>query len=346
MKIVFMGTPDFAASSLRAVLNWEKAEVVAVYCQPDRPAGRGQKLLTGPVKKLALEHNIPVLQPENFKDPAELERLKAFGADIFVVAAYGLILPQALLDIPPMGAINVHSSLLPQYRGAAPIQRAVMNGDCRSGVTIMYIEYKLDSGPIILQRALAIGIDQTAGELHDELAELGGNLVVEAMERILSGRASKIAQDDTRTSYAAKLSKADGVLDFSKTSRQVHNQARGVTPWPGAQLVILRKDASGAELEPLKVLVERGCVLKESAQAPEQELEQQKLAEQEQMLEQTTEPGLIFPLLQNAALAIACAGSGIYGITRLRPSGGKSMDATAFANGYLKSISSCHAAKI
>ncbi|MDR2892840.1 MAG: methionyl-tRNA formyltransferase [Deltaproteobacteria bacterium] len=349
MKIVFMGTPDFAAASLRALLDWPGGQVAAVYCQPDRPAGRGQALQTGPVKALALERNLPVLQPENFRQPEELERLAAFGADIFVVAAYGLILPKALLDLPPLGAINVHGSLLPEYRGAAPIQRAIMAGDIRTGISIMRVEPKLDSGPVLLQRAMAIGVDQTAGELHDELALLGGELLVQALERMSQGRLTEQVQDENLVTYAAKLTKADGVLDFNLTARQVHNQARGVTPWPGAQITFERlpldqekapaknQDLARPQgqaqtqpqsqiLPPIKALIEAGRVLVETGPT---------LSDFCSALAGTPYlPGTVLPL-QDDCLPVVCA-DGLYGIERLRPAGGKSMSAAAFANGYLK----------
>lgn len=325
MKIVFFGTPDFAAASLKALLGpVGKAmglEVAAVYCQPDRPAGRGHALKIGPVKALALEAGLPVLQPLNFKDPASLDELRAFGADIFVVAAYGLLLPKALLDIPPLGAINVHGSLLPELRGAAPIQRAVMRGDIRTGITIMRVEPRLDAGPIILQRALAIGVDETSGQVHDQMAELGGELLLEALARFQAGSAHEQPQEESLATHAAKLTKADGRLDFSRTARQVHNQARGVTPWPGAQIRFARQGDNGEELPPVPVLVEKGLVLRETGPS----LDESGIP---------YETGQALPL-QGEILPLACA-DGLYGVERLRPAGGKSMSGAAFANGYLK----------
>ena len=163
LKIVFMGTPDFAAASLRHLLAWNGCDVVGVYTQPDRPCGRGQQCRPSAVKMLALEHGLDVRQPVNFRDEADVQALRDFGADILVVAAYGLILPQSVLDAAPMGAVNVHGSLLPRYRGAAPIQRAVMNGDAVTGITIMQVVKQLDAGPMLLQKALGIGCDETSG---------------------------------------------------------------------------------------------------------------------------------------------------------------------------------------
>jgi methionyl-tRNA formyltransferase len=318
MKIVFMGTPEFAAGSLKALIDWAQAddsEIAAVYCQPDRPAGRGHKCQAGPAKALALEHNIPVLQPKTLKDELAVKELAAFKADVFAVAAYGLIIPQKVLDLPPLGAVNGHGSLLPEWRGAAPIQRAVMNGDIRTGVTIQKVVFKLDSGPIILQRAVGIGDNQTSGELHDELARLGGRLLTEALERLRDGRAMLMPQDESRVTYAAKLEKADGILDFSQRALDVHNRARGVTPWPGAQIFLTRRDSSCSPLPELKVIVEKGRVIPGEAPAG-------------------SAPGTLLPLT-DGLIPIACA-SGLYGLERVKPSSGKPMDAAAFSNGYLK----------
>lgn len=316
MKIVFMGTPDFAAESLKALLAWapaNKSEIVAVYCQPDRPAGRGHKTQSGPVKELALAGNIPVFQPSTFKDESAVRELASFEPDILAVAAYGLILTQAVLDLPRLAALNVHGSLLPEWRGAAPIQRAVMHGDIRTGVTIQKIALKLDSGPIVLQKAVGIGFEETSGELHDELAELGGRMLTEAIERLRDGRAICLPQDESRATYAPKLEKSEGLLDFSATAREVHNRARGVTPWPGAQMSLPRKGAGGE----LRLLVEKGRPLEGEAPAG--------LA-----------PGALLPL-RDGFIPVVC-GSGLYGLARVKPAGGKSMDAAAFANGYLKGV--------
>lgn len=320
MKIVFMGTPEFAAVSLKALLKWapeNDSEIAAVYCQPDRPAGRGHKLQTGPVKALALEHNIPVRQPKTLKDDDAVAELASFGADIFAVAAYGLILPQKVLDLPPLGAINVHGSLLPEWRGAAPIQRAVMNGDIRTGVTIQQVAFKLDSGPIILQRAVGIGDDQTSGDLHDELADLGGRLLTEALERLRDGRAMRLEQDESRATYAAKLEKSDGILNFNESARRVHNRARGVTPWPGAQITLARRAPDGSTLPEIKLLVENGRVIDGPAPSG-------------------AAPGAFLPLA-GGLIPVVCA-SGLYGLERVKPSGGKSMDAAAFSHGYLNGV--------
>ena len=179
-----MGTPDFAAASLRHLLTWGGCDIVGVYAQPDRPCGRGQICTPPPVKVLAMEKRLPVFQPLNFKAQPEVDQLAALKPDLLLVAAYGLILPQSVLDIPPLGALNVHASLLPEYRGAAPIHRAIMDGRHVTGITIMRMEAGLDTGDILLQRSLAIGIEDTAQTLHDELAEMGGRLLVDALELV------------------------------------------------------------------------------------------------------------------------------------------------------------------
>lgn len=322
MKIVFMGTPDFAAASLKSLLEWNEAEVLAVYCQPDRPAGRGHKLQVGPVKQLALDNDIEVRQPLNFKNQEDILALKSLGADVLVVAAYGLILPQAVLDAAPFGAINVHGSLLPEYRGAAPVQRAVMNGDIRTGITIMQMELSLDSGPALMQRALGIGFEQTAGELYDELAVMGGRLLAETLARLKDGRITPVPQDESKVTYAAKLGKADGVLDFTQSARAVHNRSRGATPWPGAQITLARTDAEGKALEPLKVLIQKGRPLESDADINDAK---------------GKEPGTVLPL-RDRLIPFVCA-DGLYGAEILKPAGGKSMDAASFANGYLKGYS-------
>ena len=235
MRVVFMGTPDFAATVLRHVAAWPGCEVVAAYCQPDRPAGRGHKLQPPAVKVLAQELGIPVFQPLNFKDEADRAALAGLRPDALVVAAYGLILPQSVLDIPTIGPFNVHGSLLPQYRGAAPIQRAIMDGNHLTGITIMRMERGLDTGPMLLQRALGIGIDDTAATMHDELADLGGRLMVEVLRQYADGDPSTpIPQEEALATYAAKLTKADGHIDWDEDAAVIHARIRGVTPWPGA----------------------------------------------------------------------------------------------------------------
>jgi methionyl-tRNA formyltransferase len=323
LKLVFMGTPDFAAASLRALLDFAGAEVIAVYCRRDRPAGRGQRLRPGPVKKLALEHGIPVFQPENFKTGAELPTLAGLGADLFAVSSYGLLLPQAVLDLPPLGVLNVHASLLPEYRGPAPIQRAVLNGDKRTGISIMRVELKLDSGPILLQRALGIGFEQNAGEVHDELAALGGRLLVEALERLQAGKLAAVPQDESRASYAPKIDKSETLLDAGKSAREVHNRVRAFNPRPGAQLILRAQTPAGDRAGPLlSILVQKGRPLE---------------GEEDRKLAALAGTGSVLPL-RSGLLPLACSDA-LYGIERLKPAGGRSMDAVSFVNGYLKGLS-------
>lgn len=235
MKIVFFGSPDFAVPTLAAVAaRWTVPLVVA---QPDKPAGRGQTLQAPPVKVWAQEHGLPVAQPARLKGEegdAFIAKLRALQPDVFVVAAYGKILPQALLDVPRLGPFNVHGSLLPKYRGAAPIQWAVINGDAETGVTIMRMEAGLDTGPMVSVERTPIGADETAGQLFERLATLGAELLVKTLQDLSEGRAQFVPQDDAQATLAPMLKKDTGHLDFSKPARLVSALARGVDPWPGA----------------------------------------------------------------------------------------------------------------
>ena len=231
MRIVFAGTPEFAAQHLRALLEAGR-QVVAVYTQPDRPAGRGQKLMPSPVKQLAMTHNIPVYQPQTLRDPAAQAELAALQPDLMVVVAYGLILPQAVLDTPRLGCINSHASLLPRWRGAAPIQRAVEAGDAESGVTVMQMEAGLDTGPMLLKVTTPINAEDTGGTLHDRLAELGARAIVEAVDGLEAGTLKGEAQDDALACYAHKLSKDEARLDWSRPAVDLERQIRALHPWP------------------------------------------------------------------------------------------------------------------
>ncbi|RDB43690.1 methionyl-tRNA formyltransferase [Halomonas sp. DQ26W] len=233
LRVVFAGTPDFAASSLAALLQ-SRHSVVAVYTQPDRPAGRGRKLTASPVKALALEHDLPVLQPQSLKTPETQAVLAGFEADIMVVVAYGLILPQAVLDIPPRGCLNVHASLLPRWRGAAPIQRAIEAGDSESGVTIMQMDAGLDTGNMLLIRRTPISATTTGGELHDTLATLGGEAIVEALDALANGALTATPQPEEGVTYAAKLSKTEAELDFRQPAAVLAARVRAFNPWPVA----------------------------------------------------------------------------------------------------------------
>ncbi|WP_407313967.1 methionyl-tRNA formyltransferase [Pseudomonas sp. nanlin1] len=231
MRIVFAGTPEFAAEHLKALLATAH-EVIAVYTQPDRPAGRGQKLTPSAVKQLALEHAIPVLQPASLRAPEAQAELAALAPDLMVVVAYGLILPQAVLDIPALGCINSHASLLPRWRGAAPIQRAVQAGDEASGVTVMRMEAGLDTGPMLLKVSTPIGPDETGGSLHDRLAQMGPAAVVSAIEGLAAGTLGGEIQDDSLATYAHKLNKDEARIDWTRPAVELERLIRAFFPWP------------------------------------------------------------------------------------------------------------------
>lgn len=234
MRIVFAGTPEFAVPTLRALLD-SQHQVCAVYTRPDRPAGRGRKMKKSPVKELALERAIPVHQPLSFKAQAELDRLRLLRPDLMVVVAYGMILPPAVLDIPRFGCINVHASLLPRWRGAAPIQRAMLAGDPVVGVTIMQVEPALDAGAMYSKVESPVGPLDTAGDIHDRLALLGAKALLEVLPGIESGTVDPKPQDESQVTYAKKLDKEEAVLDWSRPARELERQVRAFNPWPVAQ---------------------------------------------------------------------------------------------------------------
>jgi methionyl-tRNA formyltransferase len=234
LKIVFAGTPEFAAQALQALLESEH-RVMAVYAQPDRPAGRGRKLVQGPVKQLALAHQVPVYQPKTLKDKAEQAKLAELDADLMVVAAYGLLLPQAVLDTPRLGCINIHASLLPRWRGAAPIQRAILAGDRETGITIMQMEAGLDTGPMLYRMKCPIEADDTGGSLHDRLAGLGAEALLQALPGLAAGSLTPEPQDDSLANYASKLDKQESLIDWRQPAQQIERQVRAFNPWPVAQ---------------------------------------------------------------------------------------------------------------
>lgn len=234
MRIIFAGTPDFAAETLKALLSTNH-EICAVYSQPDRPSGRGRKLTASPVKQLALEHNIPVEQPLNFKEDEAKQILANYHADLMIVVAYGLLLPQSVLDTPSLGCINVHASLLPRWRGAAPIQRAILAGDTETGVCIMQMEAGLDTGPVLSRASCPINIDDTAQTLHDRLAILGADTLLAALPNIVELQNKAQAQNDQLTCYAAKLLKPEAEIDWLLSADQLDRQIRAFNPWPVAQ---------------------------------------------------------------------------------------------------------------
>lgn len=307
-----MGTPDFAAAVLAKVLDAGAARVVGVYTQPDRPCGRGHKCQPSPVKLLALEEDLPYYQPLNFKDPAAVAELAALRPDVLLVAAYGLILPQSVLDVPRLGPWNVHASLLPRYRGAAPIQRAIMDGERQTGVTIMRMEAGLDTGPMLLKHAILIGADETAGSLHDRLASLGGDMAVETLKLLSGGPVHPEPQDGSQATYAAKLTKEDTQIDWARPASQVHDHIRAMHPRPGAFFSV----EFPGENRQIRLQASPGSFLPG--------------------LPPDTPPGRILGL-SGGLLQIACT-DGIYQIPSVKPEGKKFMDAQAFACGYLNKI--------
>lgn len=290
MRIVFAGTPEFAAQHLQALLDAGR-QIVAVYTQPDRPAGRGQKLAPSPVKQLALQHGIAVYQPQTLRDPTAQAELAALKPDLMVVVAYGLILPQVVLDTPRLGCINSHASLLPRWRGAAPIQRAVQAGDASSGVTVMQMEAGLDTGPMLLKVSTTITATDTGGSLHDRLAQLGSAAVVEALGKLAAGELRGEVQDDSQATYAHKLNKDEARLDWSRPAVELERLIRAFNPWP-----ICHSTLHG---EPLKVLAAT-------------------------LGEGTGQPGQILAASKDG-LTVAC-GEGALCLTRLQLPGGKPLN--------------------
>jgi methionyl-tRNA formyltransferase len=232
-RVLFAGTPEFALASLQALVD-SGTQPVAVLTQPDRPAGRGKKLTQSPVKQFAIGKAIEVLQPVSLRDPDVVAELRALSPDILIVAAYGLILPQEVLDIPTHGCLNVHASLLPRWRGAAPIQSAILNGDPETGISLMLMTAGLDCGPVYITSALSIGADETAGELHDRLADLGGRILVQHLDAIVAGELAAVEQDELQAIYAPKISKQDAVMDWCRSAHALRRLVRAYNPVPGA----------------------------------------------------------------------------------------------------------------
>lgn len=248
-RIAFFGTPDFSVSALSNLID-AGHEIVAVYTQPPRPGGRGKKIRSSPVDQFANKHKIPVLTPKSLKLPEVLKEFLSHRVDIAIVVAYGLLLPKAILCAPTNGCLNLHASLLPRWRGAAPIQRAIMAGDSESGVTVMRMEKGLDTGPICLSEKISIKPDMTAGDLHDILAETGGQLIVRALDSLSEGLLTYKPQSEEGVTYANKISKSETRIDWSDTAVNVHNHIRGLSPFPGAWFEVRINDRS----ERIKVL--------------------------------------------------------------------------------------------
>ncbi|HEX2937783.1 MAG TPA: methionyl-tRNA formyltransferase [Ruminiclostridium sp.] len=237
MRIIFMGTPDFAAASLEKILEGGH-DVAAVFTQPDRPKGRGYRLTPPPVKETALNHEIKVHQPLTLKDDETVELIKNYKPECIVVVAYGLILPERVLEVPPLGCINVHASLLPKLRGAAPIQWSIINGEKETGVTTMYMAKGLDTGDMILKSRLDIGPDETFGELHDRLMKIGAETLLKTLTLLEQGKAPREKQDDVLSNYAPMIDKTNSMIDWSKSAQDIHNLVRGLNPFPAAYTLL------------------------------------------------------------------------------------------------------------
>ena len=263
-SLVFMGTPEFAATILAALIA-AGHHIAAVYTQPPRPAGRGHKLQPSPVQALAERHGLPVRHPTTLRDAETQAEFAALGADAAIVAAYGLILPKAILEAPRLGCLNVHASLLPRWRGAAPIQRAVLAGDTETGITIMQMDEGLDTGPMLLREAVPIGPKTTAGELTEELAALGAKLIVAALDGVAAGKLAARPQPDTGVTYAPKLKREEAQLDWRRRAVELERQVRAFDPWPGAFFFVRdeRIRLLAAEAEPRAAAAEPGIVLDE-----------------------------------------------------------------------------------
>ena len=270
-RVIFAGTPEFARASLSALLA-RGIVPVAVLTQPDRPAGRGKRVTASPVKRLAEQHEIPVMQPATLRDEAAADALAACEPDLLIVAAYGLLLPQNVLDIPAAGCLNVHASLLPRWRGAAPIQAAILAGDRQTGISLMAMTAGLDCGPVFATAAIEIGDNETAGELHDRLAVLGGELLVEKLDDILNGTLSAVAQDDAKASYAGKISKQDARLDWTKDADTLARHVRAYDPVPGA-FFFVADDATPSADGLIRIKCWRGSAVPHARGAPGEVLE-------------------------------------------------------------------------
>jgi len=233
IRTVFMGTPEFALPTFQGLIE-AGVNLCGVFTQPDRPRGRGKQLAPPPVKELALKYDIPIFQPEKLRDPLAVEQLRKLQPDLIVVVAYGQILPKSVLELPRYGCINVHASLLPRYRGAAPINKAVVDGEQVTGVTTMLMDVGLDTGDMLIKRATEIGDEETAGELHDRLSLLGREAMEETLRRLCDGTLRPEPQEDAQSSYASMMKKEDGRIDWRCSAKAIHNLVRGLSPWPGA----------------------------------------------------------------------------------------------------------------
>ena len=305
MRLVFMGTPDFAATSLDALLKSDDS-VVGVVTQPDRPKGRGQVLTLSPVKLLAQREQIPLLQPLKMKDPEFLQALAEWKPDLIAVAAFGRILPPAILSLPPLGCINVHGSLLPKYRGAGPIQWAIINGETETGITTMLMDEGMDTGAMLLQKAIPIIADDTAGTLSPRLAEIGGKLLVETIVQLKNGTLVPRPQDSSHATLAPLLKKEDGAIDWALPATALANRVRGLAPWPGAYTT-----AAGGE----RWTIWRSLVLPGPVTKP---------------------PGVVIAITTEA-IHVA-TGEGVLAVMELQPAKSRRMAVSQFLSGHLVAV--------
>jgi len=301
MRLIFFGTPDFASRCLRKILS-SRHEVAAVVTVPDSPKGRGRKLAQPDVKKLALELGVEVLQPERLNDSQFLERLDSIKADFFCVVAFR-ILPEEVFSKPPLGCVNLHASLLPRYRGAAPINWALINGETQTGLTTFFIGRRVDTGDIILQEEINIGSDETFGELHDRMADSGGDLLIKTMHLIESGAFSTIVQDHSKATPAPKIDPELGRIDWTKTAAEIHNLARGLSPRPGAFSFLDNK----------RVMILKTAIIDDGGSG--------------------NTPGTIVAADPKYGISVAC-GSGAISILILKPESGKAMTGADFVRGH------------
>ncbi|HEX4772417.1 MAG TPA: methionyl-tRNA formyltransferase [Bryobacteraceae bacterium] len=302
MRTVFLGTPEFAVPTLQALVA-AGHEIVGVFTQPDRPKGRGNTLAQSPVKLAAIENAIPVFQPERIRRPENVERLRDSNAEIFVIVGYGQIIPQSVIDIPKHGILNVHASLLPKYRGAAPIQWAIANGESRTGITIMQIDAGLDTGDMLLKAETDIQPEETAPQLSARLAPMGATLLIEAIAGIEQGKIRREKQNDAEATLAPILKKEDGLIDWTRPAQVTFNRLRGFTPWPGAYITFRG--------EQLSILAAR-------VQPPKEK--------------QASEPGIV--RCERRKLFVSCGDGQLFEILELQLAGKKRVSAEAFLNGY------------
>ena len=299
LRIAFAGTPEFARTALQALLG-SHHPVVGVFTRPDRPRGRGQRISASPVKEAALSADLPVFQPATLQGGAALEVLTSWHADVLVVVAYGLIVPQTLLDAPRLGSVNIHASLLPRWRGAAPIQRALLAGDAATGITLMRMEAALDAGPILLQRSIAIRATDTSGGLHDELATLGAGTLLEGLDALAADLLQPTPQPRDGVTYAAKIAKSEAGIDWRRSAIEIDRQIRAFNPWPMAETRF-----EGAQLRILRARIHGGAALPAAL------------------------PGTVIAVLDDA-IAVQC-GDGCLALTQVQRPGRRAVAAREFA---------------